>query len=119
METNSITSQQMKELCDYLLSDGSFSTHWEPVGWIKLLMDTETSLTYHKLGEEKAAEGSVIPLDTLLELLKELLLSRMSIHVRGKDLMRSFWRPGGMGWMGKNVKGYIDKISHSFQNCKM
>ena len=33
--------------------------------------------------------------------------------------MRSFWRPGGMGWMGKNVEGYIDKISHSFQNCKM
>ena len=90
MEINSITSQQMKELHNYLLSGSSFSTHWEPVGWIKLLMDTETSLAYHKLVEEKAAEDSVIPLDTLLELLNELLLSRMSLHVRRKDLLRSF-----------------------------
>ena len=82
-------------------------------------MDAETSLAYHKLVEEKAAEDSVVPLDTLLELLKELLLSRMSIHVRQKDLLRSFWRPGGMGCMGKNVESYIDKISHSFQSCKM
>ena len=71
------------------------------------------------LVEEKAAEDLVVPLDTLLKLLKELLLSRMSIHVRRKDLMRSFWRPGGMGCIGKNVEGYIDKISHSFQNCNM
>ena len=34
VETNSITSQQMKELRTYLLSGSSFSTHWEPVGWI-------------------------------------------------------------------------------------
>ena len=30
--------------------------------------------------------------------------------------MRSFWRHG---LDGKNVEGYIDEISHSFQNCKM
>ena len=89
------------------------------MGWIKLLMDEETSLAYHKLVEEKAAEDSVVLLDTLLELLKELLLSRMSIHVRWKDLIRSFWRPRGMGCMGKNVESYIDKISHNFQKCKM
>ena len=98
---------------------GSFSTHWEPVGWIKLLMDAETSLAYQKLVEKKVEEGSVIPLETLLELLKELLLSRMSIHVRRKDLMRSFWKPGGMGWMGENTEGYIEEISQRFENCKM
>ena len=33
--------------------------------------------------------------------------------------MKSFWKPGGMGWMGTNTEGYIDEISQNFENCKM
>ena len=74
-------------------------------------MDTETSLTYHKLVEERATEDSIVPLDTLLGWLKELLLGPMSIHIRRKALMKSFGRLGSMGRMGMNTGGYITEIS--------
>ena len=45
---------------------------------MKLLMDAETSLAYHKLVEERAPEDSIVPLDTLLGWLNELLLGRVS-----------------------------------------
>ena len=110
-KTDSISAQQLKELREYLQSGGSFSTHWEPVGWMKLLMDAETSLAYHKLVEERAPINSIVPLDTLLGWLKDLLLGRMSIHVRRKVHMKSFRRLGGMGRNGTNTEGYITEIS--------
>ena len=69
-----------------------------------MLMDVETSLTYHKLVEERATEDSIVPLDTLLGWLKELLLGRMSIHILRKALMKSFWRLASMGRMGTNTR---------------
>ena len=82
-------------------------------------MDAETSLAYYKLVEERAPKDSIVPLDTLLGWLKELLLGRMSIHARRKALMKSFGGLGGMGRMGTNTEGNITEISQDFENCKM
>ena len=89
-KTDTISVQQLKELEDYLHSGGNFSTHWEPVGWIKRLMDWETSLAFHKLVESRAPSDSIVPLNTLLMWLKDLLLGRKSIHACHKIFLRSF-----------------------------
>ena len=118
-KTDTISAQQLKELEDYLHSGGDFSTHWEPVGWIKRIMDWETSLAFHKLVESRAPSDSIVPLNTLLMWLKDILLGRKSIHAHRKILLQSFGRLGGMGKNGANTEGYITEIKKEREDCQM
>ena len=43
-KTDTISAQQLKEFREYLHSGGNFTTHWEPVGWMKKWMDWETDV---------------------------------------------------------------------------
>lgn len=47
--TDNISDQVVKELKMYLNSRGNYSTHWELMGWMCLMMDRDTGLAYRQL----------------------------------------------------------------------
>ena len=65
--TDSITDQEVKELKMYLDSGGNYSTHWEPVGWMCLMMDRETGLAYRQLVGSRVPQDTLVSVDTLVE----------------------------------------------------
>ena len=76
--TDSISDQVVKELKMYLDSGGNYSTHWEPVRWMCLMMDRETGLAYRQLVGSRVPPDTLVSTDTLVEWLRELLTERRS-----------------------------------------
>ena len=83
------------------------------------MMDRETGPAYQQLLEARIPPNVSVSTGTLLELLKELLIGRKSIHVRRKLLFKSFWRKGGLGKNGENTEGFISEIVKEMEDCKM
>ena len=78
---DSITDQEVKELKMYLDSGGNYTTHWEPVRWMCLMMDRETRHAYRQLVGSRVPLDTLVSMDTLVEWLRELLTKRRSLHV--------------------------------------
>ena len=71
--TDNISDQVVKELKIYLESGGNYSTHWEPVGWMCLMMDRYTGLAYRQLVGSRVPPDTLVSTDTLVEWFRELL----------------------------------------------
>ena len=58
------------------------------------MMDRETGLAYQQLLEARIPPNVSVSTDTFIELLRELLTGRKSLHVQRKLLFKSFWKRG-------------------------
>ena len=63
-------------------SGGAYTTHSEPVRRLKLLLIRETSIGYQKLLESKVSLNEKATIETLVNILRELITERKSLNVR-------------------------------------
>jgi len=71
----------VKEVTSWLESGEAYTPHSEPVRWLKLLLDYETSIGYEKLLESKVCPNKNATIETLVNILRDLLTERKSCKV--------------------------------------
>ena len=103
----------------WLDSGGAYTTHCEPVRWLKLLMDRETGLGYQKWLESRVSSSMTVTTDTLVGVLRELLTERKSLNVRRKSLFKSFGKRGMFGVEGSNTESFISELTKEMEDCRM
>ena len=83
------------------------------------MMDRETGLAYQQLLESRISPNISVSTDTLIELLRELLTKRRSLHVRRKLLFKSFGKRGRFSAEGANTESFISELVKEMEDCKM
>ena len=115
---DTINEVDIINISELLKSGGAYTSYTDPARWLKLLLDQETVISLNRMLLEVHNSGQFIKIDTLVDILCNLITSRRSMKSRRKSLFQAYNNPGLIGRKGSNLDTFVSQLNRDMAACK-